>query len=315
MFNHEYLAGLAMRHSSHSISPASLFLLLFFSFSTQLVARVADSAGVRQNSPVSAEYVHGGLNIYVRLIADEGFLALGDHPSPSQLVTQQVFHAGEYAIPAIMFETDAKDKDGNADLSYDLSVLKPDGSVFADYRGIAVWRGKPAPSMLAMQSPTMIHIKKGDPAGDYAVKVTVRENVKKLAVEFHLSLTVKTGPLPLPLDASLPSSVTVTGDDPDLMDPPDFVPVTKQPVPLQQVVPDYPEAARVGRVEGIVWVKILVDTLGHAKKVRVMKSDSKLLDEAALAAARNLTFSPAELNGVPVAVWAAMPFRFKLNKP
>ena len=100
----------------------------------------------------------------------------------------------------------------------------------------------------------------------------------------------------------------------DEMDPPDFVPVEKQPVPVKQVQPEYPEIARRAGVEGTVWVKILVDKEGKAKKAVVMKSDAEIFNEPAVNAAKQWVFTPAMMNNGPVAVWAAVTFRFKLNR-
>ncbi len=100
----------------------------------------------------------------------------------------------------------------------------------------------------------------------------------------------------------------------DEEEPPDFVPVEKQPVPVKQVQPTYPEIARRAGVEGVVWVKILVDKEGKAKKAVVYKSDAEIFNEPAVEAAKQWAFTPAMMNNGPVAVWAVIPFRFKLNK-
>jgi periplasmic protein TonB len=97
-------------------------------------------------------------------------------------------------------------------------------------------------------------------------------------------------------------------------DPPDFVPVEKMPVPVKTVQPDYPEIARRAGVEGTVWVKVLVDKEGKAKKALIQKSDAEIFNDAAIAAAMQFVFTPAIMNSGPVAVWASIPFRFKLNK-
>jgi protein TonB len=97
-------------------------------------------------------------------------------------------------------------------------------------------------------------------------------------------------------------------------DPADFVPVEKQPVPVKQVTPKYPELAQKTGMEGTVWVKILVDKEGKAKKAVVMKTDNEMFNEPAINAALQWVFTPAMMNNGPVAVWAAVPFRFKLNK-
>lgn len=97
-------------------------------------------------------------------------------------------------------------------------------------------------------------------------------------------------------------------------DPPDFVPVEKMPVPVKTVIPEYPEIARRAGVEGTVWVKALVDKEGKVKKAIIQKSDAEIFNEPAQAPAMQYVFTPAIMNSGPVAVWASIPFRFKLNK-
>ncbi|MBI3195838.1 MAG: TonB family protein [Ignavibacteriae bacterium] len=97
-------------------------------------------------------------------------------------------------------------------------------------------------------------------------------------------------------------------------EPPDFVPVEKQPVPVKQVPPEYPDIAKRAGVQGTVWVKCLVDKEGKVKKAVIMKSDAEIFNEPAIQAALQWVFTPAIMNNGPVAVWAAIPFRFVLNK-
>jgi Gram-negative bacterial tonB protein. len=52
--------------------------------------------------------------------------------------------------------------------------------------------------------------------------------------------------------------------------PPDFVPVEKQPQPTSNPAPIYPESARKDSVEGIVWVKLVVDEQGNVDTVSVI---------------------------------------------
>lgn len=98
------------------------------------------------------------------------------------------------------------------------------------------------------------------------------------------------------------------------VDPPDFIPVDVQPVPIFQANPDYPEVARRAGIEGTIWVKLLVDRSGIVVKAVVMKSDNSIFEESALRAGLQWRFRPARLDGEPIAVWAAVPFRFKLNR-
>jgi protein TonB len=92
-----------------------------------------------------------------------------------------------------------------------------------------------------------------------------------------------------------------------------FIPVEKPPIPVKQVVPEYPEIARRTGVEGSVWVKVLVTKEGKVKKAVVLKSDIELLNESAIQAAMQWVFTPAVMNNGPVSVWVAIPFRFRLH--
>ncbi len=100
------------------------------------------------------------------------------------------------------------------------------------------------------------------------------------------------------------------GDDPD-MDA--FIPVEKQPQPIQQPQPKYPELAQRAGIEGNVWVKILVTKDGKPKRAEIVKSDAEVFNESAKEAAMNSLFTPAVMNNGPVACWVVIPYRFKLK--
>ena len=109
---------------------------------------------------------------------------------------------------------------------------------------------------------------------------------------------------------AIQNDVKIDDDGP----PPDFVPVEKQPTPVKNPAPLYPEIARRAGVEGTVWVKIWVDKEGKAKKAQILKSDAELFNQAAIDAAMQWVFTPAVMNNGPVAVWVSIPFKFKLNQ-
>jgi periplasmic protein TonB len=110
-------------------------------------------------------------------------------------------------------------------------------------------------------------------------------------------------------DVKIEQDINIQDDGP----PPDFVPVEKQPVPVKQVTPVYPELAQRAKMEGTVWVKIWVDKEGKAKKAVVIKSDAEIFNENAVNAAMQWVFTPAIMNNGPVAVWVAIPFKFKFK--
>ena len=94
----------------------------------------------------------------------------------------------------------------------------------------------------------------------------------------------------------------------------EFVAVNREPVILKRVEPEYPEEAKRLGIEGTVWLNCRVGANGKVKATRVLRADAKVLVEPAIRAGRQWEFAPAQLRGKPVAVWATIPFRFKLEK-
>jgi protein TonB len=89
-----------------------------------------------------------------------------------------------------------------------------------------------------------------------------------------------------------------------------FVP----PAFLSRQEPPYPERARRAGVEGVVGVRIALAPDGSVRQVELTQSSgSRLLDEAALTAARASTFAPASRNRTPVESEAVASYRFELR--
>ena len=86
----------------------------------------------------------------------------------------------------------------------------------------------------------------------------------------------------------------------------------QQPQRLTYVAPVYPEIARLSRVKGMVIIQAIIDTEGRVQEARVLRSDSPLLNDAALGAVRQWTYSPTLLNGVPVSVIMTVTVQFQM---
>jgi len=83
---------------------------------------------------------------------------------------------------------------------------------------------------------------------------------------------------------------------------------------LSRQEPAYPERARRAGVEGVVGVRIALAPDGSVRQVELTQSSgSRLLDEAALTAARASTFAPASRNRTPVESEAVASYRFELR--
>ena len=98
--------------------------------------------------------------------------------------------------------------------------------------------------------------------------------------------------------------------------PPDPVRVggnIRAPERLQYVAPVYPPIAQTARVQGVVIIEATIGVDGRVTNARLLRS-VPLLDEAALAAVRQWTYSPTTLNGVPVPVIMTVTVNFQLQQ-
>jgi protein TonB len=90
--------------------------------------------------------------------------------------------------------------------------------------------------------------------------------------------------------------------------------VEVKPQPVFNPVPKYPELAKQAGIEGTTVVKMLVDIDGSVREVKILKSSgNQMLDQSALAAAKQSKFTPAKQRDKFVRVWVSRPFKFKLQ--
>ncbi len=75
----------------------------------------------------------------------------------------------------------------------------------------------------------------------------------------------------------------------------------RQPTKIKDVRPVYPPEALAARIQGVVIVEVSLDTEGHVRGARILRSIPEL-DEAALTAVRQWEFTPAVSYGTPVPV-------------
>jgi TonB family protein len=101
-------------------------------------------------------------------------------------------------------------------------------------------------------------------------------------------------------------------------DPPPAAPhvpvMTRAPVLVQAVAPDYPPAALAAGKTADVAVKIHVDADGVVTAVDVVAPVGDGFDEAAIAAASQYVFDPAEFDGVPGPIVVETTIHFVLDK-
>jgi len=77
--------------------------------------------------------------------------------------------------------------------------------------------------------------------------------------------------------------------------------------------PKYPEEARISRVQGVVVLQTIIDTLGNVTNIKVLKGLPSGLTEAAVESVSSWRFNPALLDGQPVAVYYLVTVSFSMQ--
>jgi len=107
-------------------------------------------------------------------------------------------------------------------------------------------------------------------------------------------------------------ATSARADDPT--PPPKTGVVTKPPQLIQAVAPEYPPAALAAGKQAKVKVKIYIDATGIVTKVDVLEKVGEGFDEAAVAAAMQYVFDPAEIDGKPAAIAVETAINFVIEK-
>jgi TonB family protein len=89
--------------------------------------------------------------------------------------------------------------------------------------------------------------------------------------------------------------------------------LTRAPAVIAPATPEYPPAARARHLSGEVVLELDLSETGTVLAARVVRPAGEGFDEAALAAARTLRFSPAEIDGAAAAV--TLEYRFRFDSP
>lgn len=87
----------------------------------------------------------------------------------------------------------------------------------------------------------------------------------------------------------------------------------KEPIEISRVKPQYPEAARKARMQGVVILEAIITKDGSVSDVRVLRGINPLLDNAAMRAVQQWKYKPATFNGRPVPVYLTVTVTFTLQ--
>ncbi|MCJ7582423.1 MAG: energy transducer TonB, partial [Candidatus Aminicenantes bacterium] len=82
---------------------------------------------------------------------------------------------------------------------------------------------------------------------------------------------------------------------------------------IHQVDPVYPERAQRARIEGIVMMRVKTDNEGNVSSITVLRSDSSILNQAAIDAVEQWKYQPTFRDGIPVPIVTIVSVKFRLD--
>ncbi len=85
------------------------------------------------------------------------------------------------------------------------------------------------------------------------------------------------------------------------------------PKVLERRLPEYSEAARRDKVQGVVIAEALINKQGEVRSTKLLKGLHEDLDREAIASLREWTFEPATRHGEPVSVYFVITVHFQLD--
>jgi TonB family protein len=87
----------------------------------------------------------------------------------------------------------------------------------------------------------------------------------------------------------------------------------KAPVAIDRAEPNYTNAARKARIEGVIIVEAIISKTGRVEDVRVIKGLPAGLSNEAEEAVKKWRFKPGTLNGEAIATIFNLTVTFKLD--
>ncbi len=174
----------------------SLFLLIVLPVSF-LVAQ--DTNAWRQDGKTIADTPNmkskNGFGAQLFLTESAQFFEDWNKPDTPKLTTLEKNKARRNVpiFTVILFVDPGTDANGAAEVTCDIIVRKPDGTVYGEQKDVVGWKGKyivPAHNLQLTEGHMGIRIEPQDPSGIYTVEAIVRDKIKKIELPLKASFEV-----------------------------------------------------------------------------------------------------------------------------
>ncbi|MDD5350572.1 MAG: hypothetical protein PHQ12_10210 [Chthoniobacteraceae bacterium] len=136
--------------------------------------------------------VRNGFGAQLFLTEDTAFFENWNKPATPHLhnVTQA---RRNIPVHTVLLLTNPGLDANTANVTADITVLKPDGSVYANTPNVTCWKGKynaPSANLQLAQGHMAIRIEPQDPAGHYTVRILIRDRVKQVEIPLETGFDV-----------------------------------------------------------------------------------------------------------------------------
>lgn len=144
------------------------------------------------------QYNENGLQLIAVLTNDGDFFNKWNSPIPPKITSVGQYNPKDTLLPILVFSSTVE----KVHLTYDIEILKPDGSTYESFKDLLVWKDEPATVMHLTKQPLVMKIEQDDPYGRYQINMVVKDILNRINVPIQLSFDVVKYPI-------------LTGDDLD----------------------------------------------------------------------------------------------------
>jgi hypothetical protein len=135
----------------------------------------------------------GDFGAQLWLVSGQDFFLEWRKPQPPAIDPVELVQRGQEINTAIIFYGPAHDAADLSSVTYDITVLRPDGSIF-ERKNLIGWQGLTpgSPRLLELgRDHLSIVLNPGDPAGLYTVQAVVRDNVDHVELPLKQTFVVQ----------------------------------------------------------------------------------------------------------------------------